>query len=300
MSRQIVLPASAPDAKTVASSLYLRIADLERAIRVSSSTVQSIEDRSWLRQLVGSTSSDLISISKSQSKINDLMMEMINEVISLNVMSYASLVVIMEDFRHAVNNGMKDSEGRDIKLSEEGKELAEKAGLIFQKIIDGSKDTKGRIDLNAQQIDAIAEDIAAKQEVDQKQDLSIAALVKAMHDNERLDDQQSADIQTLQRLLAESAERNASQAQQIEALTTLSQEMQRASDEQTLRMDALEARLAETGMQAQALQDLQSRTEEQVSVLRLSLRRIHTRALTGAGATALALAMLGARLSGLI
>src|SRR5689334_11926930 len=121
MSTSLLARTPPSDSKAIAQDLFLRISDIERAIASSEQSVRSIENRPWYKSVLGSTRGDLVHLTKSQNQINDLMLQMINDIIALNVMSYSALFAVMTEFEQAVTEGLEDSSGRVVKLGTEGK-----------------------------------------------------------------------------------------------------------------------------------------------------------------------------------
>lgn len=210
---ELILSNKSVDAASVANDLFLRIKDIEKATEDATSNVSQIESRGWLKSLVSSTSSDLVAISKSQNKINEMLVGMINEVIRLNVMSYSVLAAVLAEFSQRVSEGMTDTNGNVIKLSKVGKDVADSAALIFNKILDGSRSTQEKIELTEERVEEIREALVEKDYLDQQQSKEIANLQHSIEEKAHLDAHQSMEIKAL----GETVEAFSQQALRIEA-----------------------------------------------------------------------------------
>lgn len=207
MTHELVTQKEKLTPSSVANDLFIKVKQIENAISTSQSHVQQVESRGVLKTLFSSTSTDLVHISKSQNRINDLMLQMINEIITLNVMSFSFLASVMEEFEKRVAEGMRDANGHIIKLSHVGKNFADSAASIFNKIIEGSRSTRETIALNTEQIEQIRVALSAKAEIDEQQSIKIASLEHAIEVKEELDDRQSLDIEALKSLLQQQHQR---------------------------------------------------------------------------------------------
>jgi hypothetical protein len=145
----IMTPAS------VASSLLDAIKDIEDCIEKAGKNVKNIEERGVFDSIFSSTTTDLVSISKSQNKINDMILSLIQEVISLNTMSFSFLIAVVGELEDRTRKGWIDNEGKLQTLSTVGLDFADKARDIFLRIVEGAKGTQKRINLNAENIDEI-------------------------------------------------------------------------------------------------------------------------------------------------
>ncbi|UYO92982.1 hypothetical protein [Pollutimonas sp. M17] len=139
----------------VATDFLSVIKDIENCIEEGKGKVSEIENRGLFKSLISSSSSDLVDISQSQNKINGMMLGLIQEVITLNTMSYSFLAAVIGEMEQRFRNGWKDSNGRYQRLSDTGRQFADKAHDIFVKILDGSKSTLDKIALNQQSIEVL-------------------------------------------------------------------------------------------------------------------------------------------------
>lgn len=139
----------------VATDFLSVIKDIENCIEEGKGKVSEIENRGLFKSLISSSSSDLIDISQSQNKINEMMLGLIQEVITLNTMSYSFLAAVIGEMEQRFRDGWKDSSGRYQRLSDTGRQFADKAHDIFVKILDGSKSTLDKIALNQQGIEVL-------------------------------------------------------------------------------------------------------------------------------------------------
>lgn len=210
---ELILSNKSVDAASVANDLFLRIKDIEKATEDATSNVSQIENRGWFKSLVSSTSSDLVTISKSQNKINEMLVGMINEVIRLNVMSYSVLAAVLAEFSQRVSEGMTDTNGNVIKLSKVGKDVADSAVLIFNKILDGSRSTQEKIELTEERVEEIREALVEKDYLDQQQSKEITNLQHSIEEKAQLDARQSMEIKALR----ETVEALSQQALRIES-----------------------------------------------------------------------------------
>jgi hypothetical protein len=201
----------------VARDVMGTIKKIEKAIEDSNGHIGAIEDRGWVKNWLASSREDLIAVSKSQTKINELMLGIIQDVITLNVMSYSFLAAVIDEFRQMTAEGWKENDGRVQRLSKTGKEFAETASNIFVKIVEGSRVTHEAIELNTKDIGALRQHLALKQQTDVQQSREIAALSQQLADKatqisllgddlaekSRLDEHQSNEIRSLGKLLQE-------------------------------------------------------------------------------------------------
>lgn len=207
MTQKLVAQKETPTPASVANDLFIKVKEIENAIHASQSHVKEVEDRGILKTIFSSTSTDLVHISKSQNRINDLMLQMINEIITLNVMSFSFLAGVMEEFEKRVAEGMRDANGHIVKLSSVGKSFADSAASIFNKIIEGSRSTRETIALNTEQIEQIRLALSAKAELDEEQSIKIASLEQAIEEKDVLDDRQSMEIEALKSSLQQEQQR---------------------------------------------------------------------------------------------
>ncbi len=149
----------------VATDFLGIIKDIESCIEQSNGKVAEIGNRGLLKSMVSSSRSDLIDISKSQNKINEMMLGLIQEVVTLNAMSYSFLAAVIGEMEQRFRDGWKDSNGRYQSLSDTGRQFADKAHDIFVKILDGSKSTLDKIALNQQGIEVLRAEFDRKSQV---------------------------------------------------------------------------------------------------------------------------------------
>lgn len=242
-----------PDA--IAAEIYGRVVDIEKAIKAAESNITAIENRGFIDSIFSSDRDDMVSVSRSQNRINDLMLKMINDIIALNVMSYTVLVAVMADFERRVAEGVRDANGRVIRLSTVGKDFADSATAIFARIIDGSRDTKEKIALNASQIESIRKALNEKARVDAQQDEAIQAIHHSLDEKEVLDEAQSGQIASIQAALVVKDSLDTQQSEQLASLGA-------ASRQHVIAQEAMEARIAALGslveQQASAIRALEA------------------------------------------
>ncbi|NWB50142.1 hypothetical protein [Pseudomonas gingeri] len=214
----------------IASGLLDVIKDIELSIENASSHVSAIENRGWFKSTFSSAKTDLVDVSKSQNKINDLMLGLIQEVITLNTMSYSFLAAVICELEERAKMGWTDSEGRFQELSETGQGFADKAQSIFRKIAEGSKSTQERIELNKQNIEEVKSALSVKDALDtqQSQDIDriktaleleaerLASIDALLNQKSALDEQQDHAIQTILVELQENGRVDQERAQTIE------------------------------------------------------------------------------------
>jgi hypothetical protein len=245
VSRGAVTPAS------VASDLFMKVKDIEDAIREAEHRVAEVEGRNIVTRIFSSATTDLVNISKSQHRINDLMLAMINEIITLNVMSYGFLADVLDQFSKQVAEGMRESSGQIIKLSSVGKSFADSAASIFNKIIEGSRATRDTIELSAANIESLRAALKEMAMLDERQSRDIASLQHSIEEKDILDDKQSLAIADLQsvvegvpgrvgRLEIDIQEKSGIDSLQSQQIASF----QLALDQQLRRVDALERELA--------------------------------------------------------
>lgn len=221
---------------SVAANLLDVIKDIELSIENAGQHVSKIEKRGWFKSLFSSSKTDLVTISKSQNGINDLMLGLIQEIITLNVMSYSFLASVISELEMRAREGWTNSEGQFQALSSTGRDFADKARGIFLKIAEGSKKTQQRIELNTESIREIKSALAvkvqevarhgqeivhlqkellnksqrlteidtlllAKQSLDDQQTHAIQAIVEELRRNGELDHERALEIKTLEREL---------------------------------------------------------------------------------------------------
>lgn len=225
--------------KQVATDLMGTIKDIEDAINSSGKAIKEVEGRGFLKNIFSSSSYDLVTISRSQNDINGLMLSLIQEIITLNVMSYSYLAAVLAEFHKSIKDGWIDSEGRFQELSESGETFANTASNIFEKIIEGSRSTQEKIELNSAQIEGLQQFLEKKDALDEKQSQDIANLKSALRDKSSMVEQQSQQI----RNLTESLERKKSlideQSKQMEEIRRLLEQQKSVDEQLTLRLAGL-------------------------------------------------------------
>lgn len=152
------------DPAQVATELVEMIQGIEEAIEGREDAIREIENRGFFKRVFGNKSKDLVNISRSQNTINTLLLGLIREVITLNVMSYSFLAAVLHEFDKMVREGWKDQDGRIRRLSDNSTEFAETASNIFHRILDGSRETHLKIEQNARKIDLLRSNQAEFQE----------------------------------------------------------------------------------------------------------------------------------------
>src|SRR5690606_17455037 len=104
-------------------------------------------------------------------------------------------------------NGWKDSNGQFQKLSETGRQFADRANDIFVKILDGSKSTQNKIEVNQQHIAELRDKLQLKAQMVLKHNAEIDS-IKSTLSHKALQMQKSQqDISSIQSLLEVKAER---------------------------------------------------------------------------------------------
>jgi hypothetical protein len=174
-ARESFLPVQT-NPELVAVDLLGYIQDIEKLLSGSTDNIRDIKNRGWWDRLTSSSQDDLVSLTSSQNKINALMLELIQDVITMNTMSYSFLAAVIAELEHRARNGWKDAEGKFQELSSVGRDFADKARSIFLKIAEGSKDTQRRIEMNHTMIGELQLKVAAKDELDADQDRDIYLL----------------------------------------------------------------------------------------------------------------------------
>jgi hypothetical protein len=147
----------APKAK--ASHLLEIVREIEKAAEDSAIKISEIEKRGWLKNLVTSGRDDLLSTARFQGRINDLLVRLNQEAISLSTLGYVYLASVIAEFERQVNEGAKGSDGRIHVLSENGKRVAGMAKEMFSAILETSRSTQEKIDANAEAVEALRADV---------------------------------------------------------------------------------------------------------------------------------------------
>lgn len=162
--------------KFIARALFKEVKKIEDKLEQSRKIAKEIEARGFWDNLTASTGKDLVRVANAQNAINNEMFGLIQETIGLNVLSYAGLAGLLDELRQCIEHGLVDANGKVIKLSNEGRELADTAASILTGILDGAKGTQDSISLNAEQIDRLRAELEQKEQLDSLQDQAIARL----------------------------------------------------------------------------------------------------------------------------
>jgi hypothetical protein len=170
MSSHELLRLTAPTPVAVASDLLGLIKSIEDLLDGSEDEIQKIQNRSWVKQLFAGTRDDLMAISTSQSAVNALMLQLIQEVMLLSSKGYAFLEDTIASLEGQAKTGWRDAEGNFQVLSETGREFAEKAKGIFARFAVSAKSAQLRMDATERQVQAI-------EKVVWQQDAQIEALL---------------------------------------------------------------------------------------------------------------------------
>lgn len=202
MSAQELVLVNNKTPSSVASELLSVIKDIEVCIEGSNNQVSTIENRDIFESAFSSTSKDLIDISRSQNKINDMMLGLIQEVITLNTMSYSFLAAVISEMDQLSRSGWVDSEGRFQELSDTGRQFADRANEIFVKILDGSRSTHSKIEVNQKDIEDLRENLQHKAVQVEQHGLEIVSILSTLeekaHRLSKLDDLLEQKMQTLE------------------------------------------------------------------------------------------------------
>lgn len=301
----------------IASDLLNVIKDIERSIFESTDKTGAIEQRGMIKSMFASSKTDLIDISKSQNKINELMLGLIQEIITLNTMSYSFLAAVIGELEQRAKSGWTDSEGRFQELSETGQQFAGKAHDIFCKIAEGSKSTQTRIDLNKQDIDNLKNDFIAKAEVVQQSRQDIDNIKSVLTHKTAVVAKQSKDIGQIHSVLESKTERLssidkllASKADRLASIDKLLEEKSTVDQSQDLAIKQILQALQDGQhldqqrvMEIQALSQALGAQTEKISAAVDALHARQARAVRGiyaASAVAvISLGLTGLRLVGL-
>lgn len=152
-------PSSTIAPEDQASRLLGLVKEIEKATREADVKVAEIESRGFFKNLVTSSRVDLVSTAKSQSRINDLLVRLNQEVVALNTLGYVYLASVLAEFERQINEGVRDSDGKIHVLSENGKRVASAAKEMFSAILDSSRSTQEKIDATAEAADALRADV---------------------------------------------------------------------------------------------------------------------------------------------
>lgn len=238
MSAHELIPLENKTPVLVASDLLSVIKDIERSIEDSSHQVSRIENRGLLKRAFSSSHSDLVDISKSQNKINEMMLGLIQEIITLNTMSYSFLAAVIGELEQRAKTGWLDSEGRFQELSETGQQFADRAHDIFSKILAGSKSTQSKIEINQQNIEHLQQQFSVKAEAVTRNRQDIDNIKSTLTTKAELVAKNREDIGNIQALLEARAVR-------LSDLDKLLQEKSSIDEQQDLTIKALVGELQE-------------------------------------------------------
>lgn len=142
-----------------ASRLLGLVKEIEKAAKEANFKVSEIESRGFFKNLVTSSRDDLVSTARSQSRINELLVRLNQEVVALNTLGYVYLASVFAEFERQINEGVRDSDGKIHVLSESGKRVASAAKEMFSAILDSSRSTQEKIDATAEAADALRADV---------------------------------------------------------------------------------------------------------------------------------------------
>lgn len=207
MSAQPLVLANNKTPANVATDFLCVIKDIEACIENSNSQAAAIENRGLFKSAFSSSRKDLVDISRSQNKINEMMLGLIQEVITLNAMSYSFLAAVIGELEDRCRNGWKDSNGQFQELSDTGRQFADRANDIFVKILDGSKSTQNKIEVNQQNIAELRDKLQQKAQMVLKHNAEIDS-IKSTLSNKAVQMQKSQqEISSIQSLLEVKGER---------------------------------------------------------------------------------------------
>lgn len=282
--------------KQVAEGIFLRISELEKAVAQSERHVAEIESRGALKSLFSSTKTDLINISKSQNKINDVMLEVVNEAIALNVTSYSFLAAVIEQLEQRVTHGMHDSNGRIIKLSDVGRGFADSAASIFNNILEGSRETKESLAQSAEHIEQVEHALHETDTQVQKQAMQLSSMQAAMDIRRAMDEERAQQIARLQHQATEHAavaERHTSELADLRSVGDVQglrlAQLRQVAEAQVARIQSLERKMTELGLRHEDLQQGHHAATDELEVL---TRRLRVAQRVTIGSTVLGLAAL--------
>ncbi len=190
-------------AKSVAQQFFKEIESLEAEIQQSNAISSEIESRGFLKRMRSSASKDISQIARIQNTINKRMVDLIQETIRLNMLSYAGLVVLMDEMRNGIEHGFRDANGNITQLGEEGRSLAETATDIISGILDTSRHTQDRIEHNAESILHVLQRLDGKVQEDAVRDATLADLSHRADAKDMLDVRQDEAISKLEAQFSE-------------------------------------------------------------------------------------------------
>jgi uncharacterized phage infection (PIP) family protein YhgE len=265
MSAQELMLGNSKTPVLVATDFLAVIKDIELCIEDSSAQVSKIEKRGMFKSMFTSSRSDLLEISRSQNKINEMMLGLIQEVITLNTMSYSFLAAVIAELETRCREGWIDGDGRIQQLSDTGRQFADRATDIFGKILDGSKSTQSKIELNQQSIAELQQQFMAKAQMVLKNSEAIDSLKHTLSDKAVLVQQNQQAIHGIQQALhvkeerlsalderlLEKAEALDQQGRKIHSLIEELQENQRMDTARGQALEALQAQLEDIQRQGQ-------------------------------------------------
>ncbi|MFJ1337565.1 hypothetical protein ACIKP7_05410 [Pseudomonas caricapapayae] len=207
MSAQELILANNKTPVHVATDFLGVIKDIERCIEDSNAQVATIQNRGLFKSAFSSSRKDLLGISQSQNKINEMMLGLIQEVITLNTMSYSFLAAVISEVEQRGREGWRDNEGNIQQLSETGRQFADRANDIFVKILDGSKSTQNKIEVNQKNLLELRESLDLKAVMVQKNTAEISVIKASLSDKAVQMQENLQAINSIQSLLKEKSER---------------------------------------------------------------------------------------------
>ena len=131
--------------ENIARSLFIEINSIDDEIKRSQKRAQELSDRPFYRGLFSGRKDRLIA-SEQQNSINIKMMTLIERHIQMNVLSVAALTTVLDDFKGHVDSGFKDSHGNTVRLSDNGKKLADSMSTMILGVIQSAERTRDSID----------------------------------------------------------------------------------------------------------------------------------------------------------
>ena len=131
--------------ENIARSLFIEINSIDDEIKQSQKRIQELSARPFYRGLF-SGRKDRLAASEQQNSINIKMMTLIERHIQMNVLSVAALTAVLEDFKDHVDSGFKDSHGNTVRLSDNGKKLADSMSTMILGVIQSAERTRDSID----------------------------------------------------------------------------------------------------------------------------------------------------------
>ncbi|MDH1263363.1 hypothetical protein [Pseudomonas sp. GD03944] len=278
----------------VASDLLSVIKDIELSIEDSSRQVSRIENRGLFKRAFSSSHSDLVDISRSQNKINEMMLGLIQEIITLNTMSYSFLAAVIGELEQRAKTGWLDSEGRFQELSETGQQFADRAHDIFSKILDGSKSTQTKIEVNQQNIEQLQLQFSAKAQVVIRNSEAIDDIRSTLSTKAELMARSREDIGQIQSVLQAKAERLSGIDKALEQKRSIVEQQDRA-------IKALVEELQENNRLDIAREQAMAALQQEVRGLTERLSALDASTITQQGKTKMVLGVLsGAVLASVI